>query len=110
MCGIIGYVGTDKTADILLKSLELLEYRGYDSSGVAFCSGKKVEVYKCPDRVSVLRELVNGHGKKAYSGIGHTRWATHGSVSYKNAHPHQAVFPFCGLLLLFQDTYFGFGL
>lgn len=90
MCGIIGYVGTDKTADILLKSLELLEYRGYDSSGVAFCSGKEVEVFKCPDRVSVLRELVNGHGKKAYSGIGHTRWATHGSVSYKNAHPHQA--------------------
>jgi len=90
MCGIIGYVGTDKTADILLKSLELLEYRGYDSSGVAFCSGKKVEVFKCPDRVSVLRELVNGHGRGSCSGIGHTRWATHGSVSYKNAHPHQS--------------------
>ena len=73
MCGIIGYVGTDKTADILLKSLELLEYRGYDSSGVAFCSGKNVEVFKCPDRVSVLRQLVNGHGKGARAGIGHTR-------------------------------------
>ena len=90
MCGIIGYVGTDKTADILLKSLELLEYRGYDSSGVAFCSGKNVEVFKCPDRVSVLRQLTAGHGKGARAGIGHTRWATHGSVSYKNAHPHQS--------------------
>lgn len=89
MCGIIGYIGTNKTADILLDSLELLEYRGYDSSGVAFCSEKKVHVFKCADRVSVLRELVNSKGQDAKVGIGHTRWATHGSVSYKNSHPHQ---------------------
>ncbi|MBP3891588.1 MAG: glutamine--fructose-6-phosphate transaminase (isomerizing) [Solobacterium sp.] len=89
MCGIIGYIGTNKTADILLDSLELLEYRGYDSAGVAFCSGKNVHVFKCADRVSVLRELVNSNGQDAKVGIGHTRWATHGSVSYKNSHPHQ---------------------
>ena len=90
MCGIIGYVGTGNTADILMRSLKLLEYRGYDSSGVAFCSGKSMEVFKCPDRVSVLEDLVKGHGENAKSGIGHTRWATHGSVSFKNSHPHQA--------------------
>ena len=89
MCGIIGYVGTNKTADILLNSLELLEYRGYDSAGVAFCCGKNIEIYKCPGRVSELRDIVKDHGKDVRSGIGHTRWATHGSVSFKNAHPHK---------------------
>ena len=86
MCGIIGYVGTNNTTDILLDSLELLEYRGYDSAGIAFNSGQNISVYKCPGRVSQLREMV---GKQCSTcGIGHTRWATHGSVSYKNAHPH----------------------
>lgn len=89
MCGIIGYIGTNKTTDILLDSLQLLEYRGYDSAGVAFCSGEKVHVFKCADRVSVLRDLVNQQEYDAKVGIGHTRWATHGSISYKNSHPHQ---------------------
>ncbi len=89
MCGIVGYIGTNKATDILLESLELLEYRGYDSAGVAFCSGKNVQVYKCPNRVAVLKELVKEQKEDAHVGIGHTRWATHGSVSYKNSHPHQ---------------------
>ena len=88
MCGIIGYVGTGKTADILMRSLKLLEYRGYDSSGVAFCCGKNTEIYKCTDRVSVLEKKIQGRAEGSHCAIGHTRWATHGSVSEKNAHPH----------------------
>lgn len=90
MCGIIGYVGTGKTADILMRSLKLLEYRGYDSSGVAFCCGKNTEIYKCTDRVSVLEKKIQGRAEGSHCAIGHTRWATHGSVSEKNAHPHRS--------------------
>lgn len=88
MCGIIGYTGTSKTADILIDGLKMLEYRGYDSAGIAFHSGEKIEIIKYPGRVDQLKDLAKG--VKATCGIGHTRWATHGSVSYKNTHPHQS--------------------
>lgn len=89
MCGIIGYVGTNNATDILLDSLELLEYRGYDSAGIAFHNAKNISVYKQVGKVSALRELLEGVQCISPIGIGHTRWATHGSVSTKNAHPHQ---------------------
>ena len=90
MCGIIGYIGPNDTRKILTDSLELLEYRGYDSAGVAFHNGKNIEVYKIAARVSELEKLVSGVNYPVHGGIGHTRWATHGSVRDINAHPHQA--------------------
>ncbi len=86
MCGIIGYIGSDNAYNVLIKDLELLEYRGYDSVGIAFSSG---EVYKCAGRVAKLRESLKNQNLVARCGIGHTRWATHGEVSDINAHPHQ---------------------
>ena len=90
MCGIIGYVGTGDASKVLLEGLELLEYRGYDSAGAAFCHGQDVHIYKCPGKVSDLKTLVPEEESSSHAGIGHTRWATHGSVSFKNAHPHKA--------------------
>ncbi len=90
MCGIIGYIGPNDTRKILINSLELLEYRGYDSAGVAFHEGNKIAVYKKAGRVSDLAEIVNAVKlPETFGGIGHTRWATHGAVIDKNAHPHQ---------------------
>ena len=91
MCGIIGYIGKKSTKDILLDSLELLEYRGYDSAGIAlFPDGANGPVVnKVAGRVSRLREVCAGLTDEACAGIGHTRWATHGGVSDENAHPHQ---------------------
>ncbi len=88
MCGIIGYTGEESALPLLLGGLERLEYRGYDSAGVALIEGKKLIVEK---RVGKIRELVRSLWGKPYSGktgIGHTRWATHGAPSLKNAHPH----------------------
>ncbi len=91
MCGIIGYIGKNSTKEILLDSLELLEYRGYDSAGIAvFPKGAdKPIVNKVAGRVSKLREVCADVTDEACAGIGHTRWATHGGVSDANAHPHQ---------------------
>ncbi len=88
MCGIIGYTGKESALPLLLGGLERLEYRGYDSAGVALIEGKKLVVEK---KVGKIRELVRSLWGKPYSGktgIGHTRWATHGAPSLKNAHPH----------------------
>ncbi len=85
MCGIVGYIGDKKAQPILLNSLGKLEYRGYDSCGIAIAN-KGIEVYKDAVRVKALARMLKPHdGKK---GIGHTRWATHGEVSKINAHPH----------------------
>ncbi len=88
MCGIIGYVGKDSAAPILLDGLRRLEYRGYDSSGLAILNGSGMEVRKCSGRLQNLRTLVAGSPIKGSCGISHTRWATHGPPTDENAHPH----------------------
>lgn len=89
MCGIIGYTGSENVKEVLLDALELLEYRGYDSAGIAVMEREKIAVYKRAGRVKDLREKCAGKAEEALCGIGHTRWATHGGVNDVNAHPHQ---------------------
>jgi glucosamine--fructose-6-phosphate aminotransferase (isomerizing) len=88
MCGIVGYTGKREAYPILLKGLKRLEYRGYDSSGIALQQDQHLQVYKKKGRVSELEELLLGKGLHSTIGIGHTRWATHGEPSDRNAHPH----------------------
>lgn len=89
MCGIVGYIGDQQAAPILLDGLEKLEYRGYDSAGIAVYDGEKINVIKAQGRLKVLRELSHdGELLPGTLGIGHTRWATHGAPSDRNAHPH----------------------
>ncbi|MEN1938391.1 glutamine--fructose-6-phosphate transaminase (isomerizing) [Paenibacillus sp. 102] len=89
MCGIVGFIGDQDAKEILLKGLEKLEYRGYDSAGIAVQTENGVVVYKEKGRIAKLREIVDGD-VAASVGIGHTRWATHGVPSTVNAHPHQS--------------------
>ncbi|WP_316572759.1 glutamine--fructose-6-phosphate transaminase (isomerizing) [Neobacillus sp. YIM B06451] len=89
MCGIVGYIGTKDSKEILLKGLEKLEYRGYDSAGIAIMNSDGVQVFKEKGRIADLREIVDTR-VEASAGIGHTRWATHGAPSKRNAHPHQS--------------------
>lgn len=91
MCGIIGYIGSEDVREVLLDALELLEYRGYDSAGIALRDEEsgKTEVRKCAGRVSDLRAICASEKVVSQCGIGHTRWATHGGVNDCNAHPHQ---------------------
>lgn len=89
MCGIVGYIGSNQAAPILLDGLEKLEYRGYDSAGIAVLEGNNINVAKAKGRLKVLREKTNnGKDVKGVIGIGHTRWATHGEPSDVNSHPH----------------------
>lgn len=89
MCGIVGYTGDNQAAPILLDGLERLEYRGYDSAGIAVNEGEQINVVKCMGRLAVLRDKSNnGEKTKGTIGIGHTRWATHGKPSDVNSHPH----------------------
>lgn len=89
MCGIIGYIGKKDCVDILIDSLKKLEYRGYDSSGIAVVDNNKLKNIKCAGKISKLEEKINLE-EKIFSniGIGHTRWATHGIINDINAHPH----------------------
>lgn len=87
MCGIVGYIGGSQAVPILLEGLKKLEYRGYDSAGVAVC-GSRILVRKYRGRLSVLEEHLNSDKLQGTTGIGHTRWATHGEPSDNNAHPH----------------------
>lgn len=89
MCGIVGYNGTADAKEILLKGLEKLEYRGYDSAGIAVHNEEGVTVFKEKGRIADLREAVDSE-VEAHIGIGHTRWATHGVPNKSNAHPHQS--------------------
>ena len=91
MCGIIGYTGSEDVREVLLDALVLLEYRGYDSAGIALRDEEsgKTEVRKCAGRVSDLRAICASEKVVSQCGIGHTRWATHGGVNDCNAHPHQ---------------------
>ena len=88
MCGIVGYIGDNSASDVLINGLEKLEYRGYDSCGVAVLNKDKLEICKTTNRIDSLRYKVE-HLKDFNMGIGHTRWATHGGVSEINAHPHK---------------------
>ena len=90
MCGIVGYVGEKQAAPILLNGLAKLEYRGYDSAGLAVRDGERdVEIVKAKGRLRILAEKTNdGNAMVGTCGIGHTRWATHGEPSEANAHPH----------------------
>jgi glucosamine--fructose-6-phosphate aminotransferase (isomerizing) len=88
MCGIVGYVGRSEAAPILLDGLRRLEYRGYDSAGVAIVNGKGVETRKCAGRIAELTKLMTERPASGNYGISHTRWATHGKVTDENAHPH----------------------
>lgn len=91
MCGIIGYTGKKDASEIMLDALELLEYRGYDSAGIALMDedGGQTKIAKCAGRVKDLRSLCADTDVAGHCGIGHTRWATHGGVSDENAHPHR---------------------
>lgn len=89
MCGIVGYIGKSQAAPILLDGLAKLEYRGYDSAGLAVFNGKQINIRKATGRLKVLSELTHdGEKMPGTVGIGHTRWATHGEPSDTNAHPH----------------------
>ena len=91
MCGIVGYVGRERCVEVLMEGLRQLEYRGYDSAGLALQLDGRLETIKQAGRLGRLSEAVeerNGHLSKARAGVGHTRWATHGSPNEANAHPH----------------------
>ncbi len=88
MCGIVGYVGTGDAREVIIDGLKKLEYRGYDSAGIALCLDGKLEVRKSVGRIANLETLLSKENIKATAGIGHTRWATHGAPSDLNAHPH----------------------
>ncbi len=88
MCGIVGYVGPAEAAPILLDGLRRLEYRGYDSAGVAIVNGAAIETRKCAGRIANLAKLMTEQPPGGHYGISHTRWATHGKVTDENAHPH----------------------
>jgi glucosamine--fructose-6-phosphate aminotransferase (isomerizing) len=90
MCGIVGYIGHRPAAEILLRGLERLEYRGYDSAGLAVTDAGKTEVLRSVGKLSALAEALKAHPLTGTLGIGHTRWATHGRPSEENAHPHSA--------------------
>lgn len=87
MCGIIGYIGKEKASDILIDALKKLEYRGYDSVGIAIKKNKKITVEKTVNRIENLKEILKNKDVEGNIGIGHTRWATHGKPSIENAHP-----------------------
>jgi glucosamine--fructose-6-phosphate aminotransferase (isomerizing) len=88
MCGIVGYIGHHQATPFLLEGLSKLEYRGYDSAGIAVYHDGKIDVEKCVGRLDALRQKLIGHEPVGNVGIGHTRWATHGKPSDINAHPH----------------------
>ena len=103
MCGIVGYIGDKKASEVLLKGLSYLEYRGYDSSGVALMTKNKIEIFKAPGKLNNLREVLNNQQNicnKSTLGIGHIRWATHGLPTELNAHPHTCN---CGSLVVVHN-------
>src|SRR5207237_8941239 len=90
MCGILGYVGPREAEPILVEGLRRLEYRGYDSAGLATLTGDRLHLRKRAGRVGDLGELLGGRPAPGCLGISHTRWATHGAATDVNAHPHVA--------------------
>ena len=103
MCGIVGYIGHKPAIDILLNGLTKLEYRGYDSSGIAVEIDGQVKMYKAEGKLKNLREELAPHAyeiSKSTLGIGHIRWATHGAPTVVNAHPHTCG---CGKLVVVHN-------
>ena len=90
MCGIVGYLGKGNTVDVLIESLKRLEYRGYDSAGIAVFHKGRIEIRRCQGKIWDLECSIRGERLDGHLGIGHTRWATHGRPSEENAHPHKA--------------------
>src|SRR5262245_46957493 len=90
MCGIVGYVGPREASDVLIGALRRLEYRGYDSAGVAALDGDGIQVRRCVGKLGNLERLLGESPLAGRIGIGHTRWATHGRPSEENAQPHRA--------------------
>ncbi len=90
MCGIIGYIGKRNAIPILINGLKRLEYRGYDSAGIAFFKDNRITVRRCAGKIKDLENSIKGERLRSDIGLGHTRWATHGRPSEENAHPHRA--------------------
>ena len=90
MCGIIGYIGNRNAIPIVMEGLKKLEYRGYDSAGIAFFNGSEIEVKRCKGKIQQLESIIDAQKLASTSAIGHTRWATHGKPSDENAHPHRS--------------------
>ena len=90
MCGIIGYIGDKRAYEIIIKGLQRLEYRGYDSAGIAIGTENKLNIYKRAGKVADLVDYINNKNTNGSTGIGHTRWATHGEPNQRNAHPHKS--------------------
>jgi glucosamine--fructose-6-phosphate aminotransferase (isomerizing) len=90
MCGIIGYTGNKNAVSVVLEGLKRLEYRGYDSAGVAFFSDSGIQVRRCKGKIKDLASLLESENPLSFTTIGHTRWATHGKPSEENAHPHRS--------------------
>ncbi|MGO1528077.1 MAG: hypothetical protein ACTHWU_05065, partial [Senegalia sp. (in: firmicutes)] len=88
MCGIVGYIGNRQASDILVEGLSKLEYRGYDSAGVAILNNDNLGLRKYKGRLQVLKDNLEKESLEGNIGIGHTRWATHGEPSDRNSHPH----------------------
>src|SRR6056297_3186060 len=90
MCGIVGYIGNKQAYNILINGLKRLEYRGYDSAGIAIIN-EGCKIYKKQGKVSELDSLVKSKNLHGTIGLGHTRWATHGEPNDTNAHPHESM-------------------
>src|SRR5437899_3809277 len=88
MCGIVGYTGPRQAAPLLLEGLRRLEYRGYDSAGLALIEDGRIDVHKAAGKISVLEKALGTSLPAGHTGIAHTRWATHGAPNTVNAHPH----------------------
>ena len=88
MCGIVGYIGNRSVLPVLMDGLKKLEYRGYDSAGIALLEGDRIHISKTKGKVQDLQKMVQGLTSQAKIGIAHTRWATHGEPNSINAHPH----------------------
>ena len=103
MCGIVGYIGNKPVAMILVNGLSQLEYRGYDSAGVALQTGTKINIYKAEGKLENLSSVLMQHRSEfadSTLGIGHIRWATHGAPNVINAHPHTCN---CGNLVIVHN-------
>ena len=100
MCGIVGYVGPRQASKILMDGLRRMEYRGYDSAGIAVLDGGTLDIRKAAGKLGILADEIDGNEPKGTTGIGHTRWATHGGPTTPNAHPHTALGVFSARLSL----------